>query len=254
MPSLLSLSTPFLPENPSLEETCTPLKNTAPSILKTHSNLVSLDNLLKRSDIWQASQQNTQQTAQQHAISTGYAKLDAILHYRGWPLNALTEILVAQQHIGEIALILPSIAKKMKSGGALYLIEPPFNPYAPAWLNAGIDINQMFIIKSCQEQDWLWASEQVMGNKGVACCLFWPPKDHLSNKILKRLQLASKQGSPLNFIFRQSSVTNQSSPASLRLMLRASSKLEIEVIKQQGGWSGQCTSIHFSKNKYGDEK
>ena len=211
---------------------------------------IDLKSVLKRSDIWQGYQHNTQQTAQQHAISTGYDKLDALLHYRGWPLNALTEILMTQQHIGEIALVLPSIAEKMKSGGALYLIEPPFNPYAPAWLNAGIDINQMFIIKSCQELDWLWASEQVMENRGVACCLFWPPKDHLSNKILKRLQLASKKGSSLNFIFRQSSVANQSSPASLRLILKSNLRLEInmeiEILKQQGGWSGQRTSIHFS--------
>lgn len=211
---------------------------------------IDLESVLKRSDIWQGSQHNTKQTAQQHAISTGYSKLDDILHYSGWPLNALTEILTTQQHIGEIALVLPSIAEKMKSGGVLYLIEPPFNPYAPAWINAGIDITQMFIIKSCQEQDWLWASEQVMGNKGVACCLFWPPKDHLSNKRLKRLQLASKQGSSLNFIFRQSSVANQSSPASLRLILTSNVSLEIEmeieVLKQPGGWNGQRTSIHFS--------
>lgn len=207
---------------------------------------LSLDAVLKRSDIWQASQQSRQQ----HAISTGYTELDTILHYSGWPLNTLIEILVTQQHIGEVALVLPSIAKQMQSGGALFLIEPPFNPYAPAWSNAGIDINQMFIIKSCQEPDWLWASEQVMANKGVVCCLFWPPKSHLPNKVLKRLQLASKKGSRLNFIFRQSSVANQSSPAGLRLLIKPSLNLKVNVLKQQGGWSGQQTSINLSQNKY----
>jgi len=243
MSSLLSFSVQPLPISPSLEKTGGASKNFGKLISKTQPNLVLLDNLLKRSDIWQASQQNTQQ----HALSTGYTKLDTLLHYRGWPLNALTEILVTQPHIGEIQLVLPSIVKQMQSGGALFLIEPPFSPYAPAWINAGIDINRIYIIKSCQEQDWLWVSEQVMANKGVACCLFWPPKDQLSNKVLKRLQLASKQGSPLNFIFRQSSVANQSSPASLRLVVKPESNLnsglEIEILKQPGGWSGQQTSI-----------
>ena len=235
MPPLSSLSS--LPVQPSFESA----RQYNKPVLKNPTNIVSLDSLLKRADIWQASQKKSRQ----HASSTGYPELDRLLHYQGWPLHSLTEILVSQSHIGEVALVLPSIAKQMQSGGALFLIEPPFIPYAPAWINAGVDINQMFIIRSCQERDWLWASEQIMANKGVACCLFWPPKDHLSNKVLKRLQLASKEGSALNFIFRQDSVVKQSSPASLRLKLHATANLEIEIIKQQGGWAGQQTSIQL---------
>ena len=120
--------------------------------------------------------------------------------------------------------------------------------------------NEYLLFSLSQEQDWLWATEQVMASKGVACCLFWPPKNHLSNKILKRLQLAAKEGPALNFIFRQDSIANQSSPASLRLKLRPSVNLhstnlyssntqninlDIEILKQQGGWSGQQSSLQL---------
>ena len=232
MPSLS-----YLPIKPLLKKRHQANKSTS----KTQPDATLLDNLLKRADIWQGSQK----TNQQHSTATGYSELDQLLHYQGWPLNSLTEILVPQPHIGEVSLVLPSVAKQMQLGGALFLIEPPFMPYAPAWVNAGIDISQISIIKSCQEQNWLWASEQVMSNKGVACCLFWPPKNHLPNKVLKRLQLASKEGSTLNFIFRHDSAAEQSSPASLRLKLRTGDNLEIEIIKQQGGWAGQQTSVQL---------
>ena len=219
--------------------------------LQPQQQLQQLQQVLKRSDIWQASQR----VSKKHSITSGYTALDEILHLGGWPLNRLTEILVERQHIGEMQLVLPTIAKLMKRGGWLFLIEPPFNPYAPGWIKAGLDLQQIVMIKSCQEKDWLWASEQIIANKGVTCCLFWPAKDHLSNKVLKRLQVAAEQGSLLNFIFRSKSVANQSSPASLRMMLKNNKRtnenirpLGIEILKQTGGWAGQKTVVDLSKN------
>lgn len=212
-----------------------------------------LQQVLKRADIWQASQQ----LKISNSIASGYSGLDKQLHQSGWPLSRLTEILVEYNHIGEMQLILPAIAKIMKKGGWLFLIEPPFIPYAPAWLKANINIQKIVIIKSCQEtrkeRNWLWAAEQVISNQGVCCSLFWPPKDNLSNKTLKRLQLAAEQGGGLNFVFRKTAVAVQSSPASLRLVVKKkktklpdTQKIAIEILKQNGGWAGQKTMIDIS--------
>ncbi len=210
--------------------------------------LLQLQQVLKRDDIWQASQR----VNKGRSIASGYSQLDELLHHSGWPLNRLTEILVSRSHIGEMQLVFPAIAKAMKKGGWLFLIEPPFMPYAPAWLKADIDIQKMIIIKSCQGNNWLWAAEQIIANKGTCTSLFWPPKDNLSNKVLKRLQLAAKQGSGLNFIFRSLSVASQSSPASLRLVVnryenhdREERKIVVEVLKQNGGWAGQKAVIEL---------
>jgi len=219
---------------------------------------LQLQDVLKRSDIWQASNQ----VYKSYSISTGYQVLDEKLHSSGWPLNRLTEILVDQNHIGETQLVLSAIAKTMQGGGFLFLIEPPFTPYAPAWLKANIDISRIIVIKSCEQQDWLWAAEQVMATKGVSCCLFWPPKDYLSNKVLKRLQLAAEKGSKLNFIFRNNAAAKQSSPASLRLVVKSDNqykheygRLDIEILKQSGGWSGQKAKVNlYQQNNLSKEK
>lgn len=213
----------------------------------------NLKTVLKHPDIWQASKK----AHHNYSIPSGYSALDSALHINGWPTNKLTEILLERPHIGEMRLVLPSIAKAMETGGWLFLIEPPFNPYAPSWIRASINIERMVVIQSCEERDWLWAAEQVMGDKAIACCLFWPVKDHLSNKILKRLQLAAKEGSRLNFIFRTMTVANQSSSASLRLIVKnnldnqtAHQKIGIEILKQSGGWSGQKLAIKLCSESF----
>ncbi len=210
---------------------------------------VQLQDVLKRTDIWQASQKSVKN----QSITTVNNRLDELLHLSGWPLNRLSEILIERFGIGEMQLILPSVAKIMQNKGWLFLIEPPFMPYAPAWLKAGIDIDKIRIIKSCEEKDYLWAAEQIIANQANACCLFWPPKDHLSNKVLKRLQLAAEKGCQLNFVFRSIAASRQSSPASLRLIVNKyhSKKnnelnLAIKVVKQSGGWSGQETILTIS--------
>jgi len=212
--------------------------------------------LLDQGDIWRGSQPRTTHMA----LSSGYPSFDQVLHLGGWPKNRLIEILTEQHAIGEIQLILPAIAKQMAQGGWLFLIEPPFIPYAPAWLKAGVPVERVMVIQSCNKGDELWACEQVMANASVACCLFWPVKDYLSHKHLKRLQLATQKGSALNFIFRSSEMAEQSSAASLRLLInkpiavnrlsQASCharhrKIELSILKQPSGWSGQALQLEI---------
>jgi cell division inhibitor SulA len=220
-----------------------------------------LQEVLKRADIWQASSHSKQQSS----LSTEYFSLDQSLHSSGWPLNQMTELLIERAGIGEMQLVLPALAKMHSKGGWLFLIEPPFNPYAPGWLKANIDIERMMIIKGGKQNECLWAAEKIIANQGVCCSLFWPPHDQLSNKALKRLQLAAEQGCGLNFVFRSLSAINQSSPASLRLLIKNNSKplislknkveqrleknLVVEVLKQRGGWSGQVTNFKLSLEK-----
>ncbi len=195
--------------------------------------------------IWQGSQQRCYMLS----MTSHYPVLDQALKIGGWPLNRLTELLLKQAHIGEIQLLLPAIAEAMQNGGWLFLINPPFVPYAPAWIKFGIAIERIRVVQSTQEGELAWACEQVMGNSAVACCLYWPVRDRLSNKVLKRLQLATAKGSQLNFIFRTQQAMSQSSPASLRLLIDLvdpshlmnvkKRHLKIDIIKQPQGWNGQ---------------
>lgn len=65
--------------------------------------------------------------------STGHAALDALLPDGGWPRRALTELLLPAHGVGEIALLLPTLARMTGANSRVVLVAPPFIPYAPAW-------------------------------------------------------------------------------------------------------------------------
>jgi len=50
------------------------------------------------------------------ALPSGFAALDAMLPGRGWPGNALTEIVLEREGIGEIRLTLPALARLQAQG------------------------------------------------------------------------------------------------------------------------------------------
>jgi len=212
-----------------------------------------LTKVLNRPDIWQG----VQKSKKAPIISTGYYELDEKLHYSGWPQNLLTEILYQQKHIGEVQLVLPAVAQSMKNGGFLFLVDPPFMPYAPAWLKAGINLKKIRIIKNRQSKESLWAAEQIMATQGVSSCLFWIQDNYLSNKLLKRLQIAAKKASLLNFIFRNNQAAMQISPASLRLVIKPIRMIQptvrqvgVEILKQPGGWNGQKIDLTINHSSY----
>ncbi|KEZ94846.1 CDP-6-deoxy-delta-3,4-glucoseen reductase, partial [Xanthomonas vasicola pv. vasculorum NCPPB 895] len=69
-----------------------------------------LDALLAARTVWRAGQGTATATAN-GGESTGHAALDALLPDGGWPRRALTELLLPAHGIGEIALLLPMLAR-----------------------------------------------------------------------------------------------------------------------------------------------
>ena len=72
-----------------------------------------------------------------HGLSTGYPTLDAILPGRGWPRNALLEIISPQWGMGELQLLLPLMRAVVAQGQWILWVSPPYLPYAPALVQAG---------------------------------------------------------------------------------------------------------------------
>src|SRR5206468_2821205 len=64
------------------------------------------------------------------AMPSGFPALDAVLPGRGWP-QALTEILLAREGIGEIRLTLPALVHLQAGNRDVVWIAPPHLPYAP---------------------------------------------------------------------------------------------------------------------------
>ncbi len=205
----------------------------APSIPDSGPSL-ALESLLEHPAIW--SGRNAARVA---TLSTGYAELDAALPGGGWPAAGLIEILTARNGIGEMQLLVPLLVRvgQMTPPRWTAWIAPPFEPYAPALVVAGVPLAQQLIIRTSQA---LWALEQTLVSGGCALVLGWPGAVP-SGSALRRLQLATQRGGAPAFLFRPLSEAARSSAAELRIACESLPADEsmpgarLQLLKSRGG-------------------
>ncbi len=195
-----------------------------------------LDALLRHGKIWRGKQTT------RRGQPTGFADLDAYLPEKGWPLGAVTEILVPQEGIGELRLVLPALAQLSRAGRWLVWIAPPHIPYPPALTTLGVDLSRLLLVRPTRAGDGLWAAEQALRSGVCGAVLSWSPTADL--RCLRRLQLAAESGRALGLIFRPQEAARQPSPAALRLQLSATAQgLELQALKCRGGWVCRSLSL-----------
>jgi cell division inhibitor SulA/protein ImuA len=174
----------------------------------------ALSQILERPDVWRG---DTLASAPLPGVSTGFAELDAELPGGGWPRGGLIELLPARTGVGELALLLPALARLSADELAwLVCVAPPHSLYAPALEAAGVALTRL-LIASAPGRDAAWACERALGADGVGAVVAWLPEANVT--ALRRLQLAAESSRTLLFVFRPASCAGQSSPAPLRLAL-----------------------------------
>ncbi|NCE87338.1 translesion DNA synthesis-associated protein ImuA [Pseudomonas sp. Q1] len=189
--------------------------------------VVALDALFNGGRVWKG--RPVAPSASVHP--TGLARLDAVLPTGGWPESALSEILMAKEGIGELQLVLPTLARLSAAGERIVLVAPPYTPYPHAWQNAGVDVRQLSVIRA-EERDALWAVEQCLRSGSCGAVLCWPRK--ADDRALRRLQVAAETGQTLAFAWRALSEAVNASPAALRLAVEAA-PAQVRVLKCRGG-------------------
>ena len=116
-------------------------------------------------------------------------------------------------------------------------MHPPYIPYAPALLSAGLPLPCVLWIDVPDDEDAHWAAEQTLREGAAGAVLLW--SQALADRPLRRLQLAAETGESLAFIYRPVATLPNASPAALRIVLRpAAGALGVEVLKARGGRSG----------------
>jgi protein ImuA len=203
----------------------------------------ALDALLEHPGIWRRSA-----AVQQHvrALSTGLAGLDALLPGGGWPCGALSEILFADDGIGELGLLMPALAGLTQRRQRVVFVAPPYIPYAPALAAHGLDLRYVVQIESTANAG-AWSAEQCLRSGSCGAVLGWLQQADYTR--LRRLQLAAESGDALAFLFRPASAAGKPSPAALRLRLHAgcddddshtdAGSVGIEVLKCRGNLDWQ---------------
>jgi len=166
------------------------------------------------------------------SVPTGFTELDAVLPGRGWPAGMLTEICVERPGVSELQIIVPAAARLTRSGCWLALIAPPYIPYAPAFAAHGIQLSRLMLIRPKTGDEIVWACEQALRTDDCGAALAW--LDSVSDRALRRLQLAAESGSALAILFRQTRAIPVS-PAALRLRVgKADNRTVIRILKRRG--------------------
>ena len=176
----------------------------------------SLEALLKAQPaLWRGRDQHNDFAS----VPTGYAQLDKALPSGGWGVGCLTELLLEQHGIGEISLLLPGLQQVTSVGQWAALVNPPYLPYAPALANAKIDLERLLIVNTDNDNDTLWATEQLLRAGIFASVVGWVNRTTAQKQ--RRLQLAAELGKTWATIYRPASAQNQHSPAALRIVVSA---------------------------------
>lgn len=187
--------------------------------------------LLHHPDVWRACDNN--RTA---VIPTGHAALDKQLPGGGWPVNALSELLLERRGQGELRLLLPALVRLSQHDDerCLVWVAPPWVPYAPALSAAGIDLARLLIVRAEADEEILWATEQSLRSGNCAAVLSWAANAPVA--ALRRLQLAAREGATFGVLLRPADALGNPSPAALRMLLRQTpAGLDVEVLKARGG-------------------
>lgn len=210
----------------------------SPTLDSRRAPSAALADVLRHPGIWQRAAgigplQRTQ--------PSGHAALDAALPGGGWPLGALTEILVENDGLGELDLLMPALAALTARRRRVALIAPPYLPYPPALACAGIDLGQVVQIDA-DTADGHWSAEQCLRAGCCAAVLHWLPT--IDYRQLRRLQLAAEAGDALAVLFRPAHAAREASPATLRILVSFSETGScVEILKCRGNLDTGATGM-----------
>ena len=165
------------------------------------------------------------------AQPTGWMALDAVLPAGGWPDAALTEILIPADGVGELQLLMPTLARLTQTDRPVLLIAPPYAPCVAGWRARGVDMEHVEMV-AADEQRILWAMEQSLRAGCCSAVLAWPRQ--IDERQLRRLQVAADSGRALAFVFRDRKHAVQPSPAALRIEIETQ-PVQLRVRKCRGG-------------------
>ncbi len=171
---------------------------------------------------------------QPDALPTGFAALDEVLPGGGWPGNALTEIVLAREGIGELRLTLPTLAQLTHAGREVVWVAPPYKPHAPALAAAGIALRRLALVRCRTPQEALWVFDQALRAPECGAAFAWLPEH--DERVLRRLAVAAREGRTWGVLWRRPGVRAQAIAAPLRLALDSQDgQLAVKVLKRRGG-------------------
>jgi len=143
--------------------------------------------------------------------------------------------MVAHEGVGEFTLLLPAMAALTQQQQWIALVAPPYIPYAPALVNAGVALERLLVINPDDQKNAYWAAEQLLRSAVFSSVVLWAEKTS-DERRQRRLQLAAEQGKAWAVCYLPHRAAKTSSPASLRIVMQKDhTGLQANIIKNRGG-------------------
>lgn len=208
--------------------------------------MMPFESLLQRQDLWRGAAP----AAGAPAIATGFPSLDRELPGGGWPAGALSEVLSGTEGIGELQLLLPTLARLTAAGQRVAWLAPPHLPYAPALAAAGVVLDRLTVVRAPGRRDALWAAEQALRSRAFHALLAWPQRP--GHPELRRLAVAAEGGPAFAVLFRPLAAAEEASPARLRLALEpvretAGQQILVHLLKRRGAPARAPLQLHIGR-------
>ena len=166
------------------------------------------------------------------SIATGFPVLDRAIPAGGWPRRALVEISVPYWGMGELRLLLPAMARLNQRKRRIMWIAPPYLPYAPALISAGLNLEYVMVVDA-QAGNISWAMERALCAEACGMVLAWP--SYLTDLETRRLQLAAEVGNTTGIVLHTIEAKWQAKTAALRLCIEAKADdLAVKITKARG--------------------
>jgi len=176
--------------------------------------------------------------------STGCARLDRLFPDGGVARGTLVEWLAEEVGSGAMWLALAAAREACRRYGPLVLIDGRGTFYPPAAAWAGVDLEQLIVVRPATARDETWALDQSLRCQGVGAVLCLT--DRLSPRAARRLQLAAEASGGVGLLVRPASVRAEPCFCQVRLLvepragtdargaLRGGRRLEVELLKTRG--------------------
>ncbi len=230
------------------------LEQISPELQPKKSGPPSLESLLNHGQLWRGKGQHTQDFH-----NTGFSELDGVLPHGGWPQDVIIELISPAPGLGDMALVLPELARLSQQEGVVACISPPWLLHGPMLEESGVCLERLLCVPASSAsankrgkdplQSQQWAAEQIIKSGGCNGLLYWQAKP-LPFIHYRRLQMLCGQFHCPAFMFHQSAPLNSPSSVRLQIIKRTENHLHIQVLKVRGAWGQQTLNINMQGQLY----
>lgn len=171
-------------------------------------------------------------------------------HASAWRLMAHSQQpCVIGSGAATLALFVAREACRAEDAGPLVIVDRGGRFYPPAAARVGIDLNRVALVRVNDRVDEVWALDQALRCPGVGAV--WHRGENLSQRSLRRLQLAAESSGGLGLFVRPESARSEPCWADVRLWVQPLSqasggrRLRVEVIHVRGGTAGKIVELEL---------